>query len=434
MTELTQQDIVSSNLALLPSYWNESPNAKGLLKAFLQAFDNPHNLMFEILNGTSLQDAVGVQLDVIGKLWGVKRSGSNDTDYRAAILNAISLMTVDSTPERILEVMKFASSSTKLELIEYWPDIHLYMNIPYLNSLIALADSIRAAGVDLRLLFNSEWDNSTLDGGSLDYSTYREGLYVQSDFTQTDATLPIVFGTPSFISGLELTWDTSTGLLNDNYVYTQVRKLNDLISGSTVKYTDFWYLELSFFVKKDATATANMAVMYRFYGAMGERRITLELDPATGNYLATNDDITFTTHLDDTVIIDAGNYYFVYLKIRNTDTVNENSDCRFYPAYSTTLGTYDNTLKGAATIVNLLMDIKANADYQEGAPEYFKCSEIINDEYLVVDGVGDYIVDQNTDNILANSGTEVTDVITRASTLSEHAKLEFGNYLTEVFT
>jgi hypothetical protein len=69
---------------LILSYLDK-PNFTSLMKIISTIFTDIQTTNFELRDKFWLEDATGEQLNFIGLLWGLERSGRNNDDYRAAI-------------------------------------------------------------------------------------------------------------------------------------------------------------------------------------------------------------------------------------------------------------------------------------------------------------------------------------------------------------
>ena len=395
MTELIKPDLVQQGLDRLPSVWEQKPKATGLLKAFLTAFQNPLDLIFEILNGTSLFDAQGVQLDILGKLWGVSRSSRTDEDFRADIYQAITNPTLDSTPERIYEVMKVASNATKLKLIEHITSVYLYLNIGIVERLKELAETTVAAGVDIKLVFPPIEDGKSVSSlTSWDYSlgtSYDLSAGVGSA-TTTLTTFPLsgVFGTAVIIEDADINDAPSV-----DFTHSSVSP--ELGSGS--------FRRLSFFLKKDVTATAVALVNWTQTGSVFSA-YEFYVDPVTGGVEASS--AANLTFLSTNVTLFDDSYYYIEVDVQLTvEDSTGTSTLTIYPAISTTLGgAWAVAPVGAITIAEVVDRVVSQATYNHITSEStgLRCSEVLLESYFLVDGVGDSIVDDVADFIKVNSG------------------------------
>ena len=421
MTELTKADLVQTGLDRLPSYWDDKPIATGLLKSLLQAFQNPLDLIFEILNGTSLEDAVGVQLDIIGKLWDCPRRSLSDLNYRAKIHQAITNSTVDSTPERIYEVMKVAANATALNLTEYSPNIYLYINVGVLDSLQELALTTKAAGVDITLAFPPIEDNKVVDtehvwdytnaellvgeavgnGTVWDAAVWDAAVWDAAVWSETPP--PAYIWTTSDVT-IASTAETLTGGSNASLITdTSAAAVGFASISSTLQANADEAMNFSFMLEKDTT---NIAQVYLWTSAtVNSADFYMNVDPQTGDY-----EVTLSTHTEyySVEVADVGDYYCYFVIVRPTSdlapTVNYTVEIR--PAIRTTLGGSDDvTLTSSNTFAQVAVKTKPQSyRHLTSTSTGLRCSSLLLDKYLVIDDVGDFIIDDVSDFIEAESG------------------------------
>lgn len=416
MTAITKPDLVSKGMDRLPSFWDDKPKARGLLRSFLQAFQNPLDLLFEILNGTSLSDAVGIQLDIIGKLWVTPRSGLNDSDYRIEIFKTIARATVDSTPERVYEVMQLASNASKLRLTEYSPDVYLYLNNEILESLTGLADSVVAAGVDIRLVFppfEAFKDGSGVPAFDLSFGH----PYSLLEASWTNVSTGSKSNTLSTLSGVtdDLTI-VDTGVASSLYTTQTVGVSLSTLGGYTC----------STFIKKDATAP--IVLLDMLFSGINPWQAQISVDPSDGSFLL--DNILMVSLSAE--VLDVGDYYFIvvtmFTPIGELITALE---LNVYPSYGTVLGTQDVTTTGTNVInqstVRQLTTQKYEFIQEENTGLSF--SDVAAETFDLVDSVGDNIVDDTGDLLQVETGQTYLGT---ALPLNEVLNIVYGQPLTEV--
>lgn len=103
----------------MPPYWDDKPVARGLIKAEEVVLQQTLDLMYEWVNGTSISNAEGKNLDDIGYLWNVDRLLRNDSDYRQAILS-VMLSSYDSgTITDVKRLIKNLTSPTYIATTLY---------------------------------------------------------------------------------------------------------------------------------------------------------------------------------------------------------------------------------------------------------------------------------------------------------------------------
>lgn len=99
-------------------------NVEALLGVFAQQVQELEDALFEILDESTLETAVGAQLDGFGTIVGEERQGRTDNDYRLAIASRISLNVISGTIEQLIELITgLIFSSQTVELTESFPAV-----------------------------------------------------------------------------------------------------------------------------------------------------------------------------------------------------------------------------------------------------------------------------------------------------------------------
>lgn len=149
MAEGSKRDIVSYS-DFLPVQYNNSPNLKTFLSIFLEQVQELEDANIDLDNlSTNIELAFGYQLDIIGKLIGVPRSGKSDEEYRDAIYFQISLNIGNGTPENAIQYLSYVTNATKVGYWEHYPAAVILetngTNIP--SNIPNTLDNITPAGV-----------------------------------------------------------------------------------------------------------------------------------------------------------------------------------------------------------------------------------------------------------------------------------------------
>lgn len=103
----------------LPPYWNDSPGVQGLYKSVENTFQAYINTVHAWVNGTTLSNAIGKNLDDIGYLWNVKRLLRTDDQYRQAILSVILASTDSGTPTDVKRLIRSITSTPLIRTTSY---------------------------------------------------------------------------------------------------------------------------------------------------------------------------------------------------------------------------------------------------------------------------------------------------------------------------
>lgn len=143
MAELETIDYEATFKKLLLSQYKK-PNFTSLFKILSQIFSDIQDSNFELRDKFWLCDATGQQLDFIGGLWDVSRSGDEDEAYRARIRTQIARSS-SGTIQEIKNVLQTAYGATYVEYFPEYPGkyrIRTDADIPQSD-----LDELSAAGV-----------------------------------------------------------------------------------------------------------------------------------------------------------------------------------------------------------------------------------------------------------------------------------------------
>jgi hypothetical protein len=174
MSEPIPTDVVVDGLGRMLSQWEDKPNITGLVQSYLENIQVVEDMWFQLLTERDIYSAVGAQLDVLGLIVGQLRLGQEDELYRQSILNRVAINTSDSTPEKILEILKLITNTDTVGLWEHYPaSLHLFTDGTLTNTTATALSDSAAAGVSVRLMFhNSECPSfipSSLIGDTFDF-------------------------------------------------------------------------------------------------------------------------------------------------------------------------------------------------------------------------------------------------------------------------
>jgi hypothetical protein len=112
----------SINTDLIIEQFKQSDNLRGMIDAVNKQLDDLEIALFEIRDLFYLSTAVGVQLDVIGRIFNVERQGLSDEDYRKLIGARASIRT-SGEPESIITILKVIDGATFVTYIPAYPAI-----------------------------------------------------------------------------------------------------------------------------------------------------------------------------------------------------------------------------------------------------------------------------------------------------------------------
>ena len=153
MAEPVLKDSVAVGLGRLIEQFEDKPNIKGTLTSFLEETQKVEDLAFDVNGAFDKDTAIGVQLDVIGKLVGVKRKGNSDVIYRDELDNQIDANTADGTLNNLIDILTKVTSGN-VQVFEHFPaDIHIVVDTPEDVTTAALVEEITSAGVNRTMAF-----------------------------------------------------------------------------------------------------------------------------------------------------------------------------------------------------------------------------------------------------------------------------------------
>lgn len=123
-----------------------------------------------LLDDGSGNQAEGEQLDGIGRIVGLSREpGQDDAEYRDLLFIQIVRNRSNGEPERLIQVLVALTSSTEVELVEYFPaSVILTFNGTVTNPtrIFQIMDSLAAAGVRIGLVQADPDEPFAFAGGS----------------------------------------------------------------------------------------------------------------------------------------------------------------------------------------------------------------------------------------------------------------------------
>ena len=162
MADVERIDHTELGLSRLPSHWEDKPKAYGLVKALLSPFNEVEDLLLSIRDGRDIYSAIGVQLDMIGALFGMQRESRSDDIYRLAILARAVALGSGGTVEQVIEALRVLAQTEYVKLFEHDSgEIHLYMGEGATHSTWEAMKDTVAAGVRLRIYMDEQFSSVT---------------------------------------------------------------------------------------------------------------------------------------------------------------------------------------------------------------------------------------------------------------------------------
>lgn len=126
MAVIKPTDISANGSARLLPQFSKSTKLQGLLESLLGGAQPTEDTLFEVMSKTGIDTATGVQLDLIGKLLGLRRSDKTDEVYRTSLYAQIALNSAKGSPESIINLTKIVTGSEQVTLSEVYPaEVHV---------------------------------------------------------------------------------------------------------------------------------------------------------------------------------------------------------------------------------------------------------------------------------------------------------------------
>ena len=108
-------------LARLPGWLQDSVNYQAFLTLLVEPYQAIEDVLIDLLDGHSIDTAVGVQLDVIGKILDMARVsvGESDADYRIRLYGRSAELSRSGEPETLISTWLIIWTAVKI----YYTDV-----------------------------------------------------------------------------------------------------------------------------------------------------------------------------------------------------------------------------------------------------------------------------------------------------------------------
>lgn len=187
---------VDQGLALLITQLVNKPNFAALLTVFLDKVQELESVYMAIQTERELDNAEGVQLDVLGSIVGVSRELRDDETYRLVIRAQIRANFATGVPADLFDVFEILlGGEASIEIREYPPaaftadvgrDSGAALSVAQAYEIVRLFRRLRAGGVDASLIYSLEADEDTfLFSDSTEDDSTTQGL---ADADEDDTT------------------------------------------------------------------------------------------------------------------------------------------------------------------------------------------------------------------------------------------------------
>lgn len=114
-------DHEAQTVALIPTYQREVTGLVSMARIIGRRAQTLEDLFWSILTQLNIDDAVGVQLDKLGKVVGEPRLGRDDDEYRDMIRVRILANRSNGEPWRLIQIAKTYADAVAVRLREYYP-------------------------------------------------------------------------------------------------------------------------------------------------------------------------------------------------------------------------------------------------------------------------------------------------------------------------
>ena len=121
-------DIAGDFKELILSQFDDAENIQSLLEIMTSESTDLEQLFVDIAEAFLLENAEGVQLDIIGEFAGVEREGVDDATYRSKLAVAIAGISLGVTRDGVVEIARLISGGINPSVyIGRFKDVYLYM-------------------------------------------------------------------------------------------------------------------------------------------------------------------------------------------------------------------------------------------------------------------------------------------------------------------
>lgn len=194
-------DHYESIQGLIPEQYKRADKLNGLIASVMSGCDDVETMLQELRDIWDIDLMEGVNLDIIGSLFGVSRNGMDDQSYRE-LIKAGPVESGVPTMETLRALVKITTGSENVGLYPFWPaGVYVVVETDGRDLLSGKMEKWVASGVDPVLgTFLCHEDN--------------HGVYIVSEDNGMPFVIDQAFYTPSTI--YELITDTGDGLVDEN--------------------------------------------------------------------------------------------------------------------------------------------------------------------------------------------------------------------------
>ncbi len=160
--DIEPQDHVTTGDSQLLWQYSDKPRLRALLSASLSQSQSLEDLAFAVLVGRSVYTAVGVQLDVLGKIVGQDRGEMGDDPYRLFVVARILVNRSNARIPELVDLLELLDVPT-IKIMEYYPgELHISVAGTEYGELIGeLISQASTGGMALRWTWSNEDADNT---------------------------------------------------------------------------------------------------------------------------------------------------------------------------------------------------------------------------------------------------------------------------------
>lgn len=148
-------------LSLLTSMYQGQPVIETFLKAIMAEVQAIEDAAFTLINGRSVDNAIGDALDKLGKIVGITRNGLSDDAFRVSIKIKILVNSSNGLARDLILIVQRATDNTDIKYTEQQPaawQIETLDITAGLKQLILYLDTAKSSGTHGSLIY-STWIN-----------------------------------------------------------------------------------------------------------------------------------------------------------------------------------------------------------------------------------------------------------------------------------
>lgn len=166
-------DHVARGLSKFLSQFRNKPLLAALLRSYLNRVQELEDATWEVILNRLLDNAEGVQIDVIGRIVGRGRNNLGDADYKIAVRAQIRINRSSGRPEDVIDVARLSlPPGFTLSYEEIYPAaiyVQIYGGVDFnIDVLYQNLVRAKAGGVKLWLVFSTEAPENTFTYASGD--------------------------------------------------------------------------------------------------------------------------------------------------------------------------------------------------------------------------------------------------------------------------